>query len=715
MAHLKIFCIGFILLLTCKTLIAQKQANIWYFGYNGETGLDFNTNPPTILRDGKISTAEGTAVVTDSSGNLLFYTDGITVYNRNHDIIETGLFGNSSSTQSALIVPHPGDEHLYLIFTTDAFERDATTNRGLNYSILDMRLNKGLGGVVLKNKTLFLNSTEKLTAVQAVDCRKIWVVSHPYGTDEFFTYLVDENGLNPNPVISKAGLSHSSVSSQYHHVSRGQLIVSSNSKFIACAVEGNGYEGWLELFDFNYTNGKIENSRLLSDKIPKDSSYRGFYGVAFSPDNTKLYAAHSLLPLFQFDLFNLQAEPTQIASENVSGLQLAPDGKIYGTLNFQPDGFNFPEYDGKYLCVINKPNEKGIACEYLEKAVFLGENALVHGSLPNFIQSYFYRGNDASGADFTAFELCAGNNTTFKGSSKAAISHWQWDFGDPSSGSLNTSTQQNPVHLYQSPGTYKVRMLATNQCGVTDTIKKEIIIYEDPVLELGEDSLSVCFDNVPVKIRASAYPETEYLWSNGMESKSIEMDQTGWYRVTATNSCHSRSDSVYLHVIPRATAFIPDDTIVCDGKFALLDARNPGASYQWNTGESSQQINVNTAGKYWVTIENECSSVTDTTNLIFIKEDLGHYSTNVFTPNGDGINESFVNYFINAPGFYMKIVNRWGKPVFETKDPFNYWDGKINGRDVSEGTYFYVIHTINCHNEPIKLMGPVTVLRQNGF
>jgi hypothetical protein len=166
MYHLKGLFISLFFLLACNSLNAQNQANIWYFGYNGETGLDFNNNPPTILRNGKISTAEGTAVMADSSGNLLFYTDGITVYDRNHNIIETGLFGHESSTQSALIVPHPGNENLYLIFTTDVSEWGEKTNRGLNYSVLDMRLNNGMGGIVLKNKNLFLNSTEKLTAVQ---------------------------------------------------------------------------------------------------------------------------------------------------------------------------------------------------------------------------------------------------------------------------------------------------------------------------------------------------------------------------------------------------------------------------------------------------------------------------------------------------------------------------------------------------------------------
>ncbi len=130
-----------------------------------------------------------------------------------------------------------------------------------------------------------------------------------------------------------------------------------------------------------------------------------------------------------------------------------------------------------------------------------------------------------------------------------------------------------------------------------------------------------------------------------------------------------------------------------------------------STGETSQSIKVDVPGKYWVTIENDCSLVTDSTNLVFISEKLGFFTTNVFTPNGDGVNEHFVNYIINAPEFYMKIVNRWGKLMFETDDPFHYWDGKADGQEVSSGVYYYVINTIDCHSRPIKINGTVSVLK----
>jgi len=67
-------------------MYSQKEANIWYFGENA--GLDFNSGVPVALLDGQLNTREGCATISDKNGNLLFYTDGITVWNRSHKIMQ---------------------------------------------------------------------------------------------------------------------------------------------------------------------------------------------------------------------------------------------------------------------------------------------------------------------------------------------------------------------------------------------------------------------------------------------------------------------------------------------------------------------------------------------------------------------------------------------------------------------------------------------------
>ena len=84
-------------------LSAQKRTNIWYFGRNA--GLDFSTGSPKFITDGQIYTSEGVASICDQNGNLLFYTEGTQIWNKNHAVMPngSGLFGNISSSQSAIV------------------------------------------------------------------------------------------------------------------------------------------------------------------------------------------------------------------------------------------------------------------------------------------------------------------------------------------------------------------------------------------------------------------------------------------------------------------------------------------------------------------------------------------------------------------------------------------------------------------------------------
>src|SRR5215831_18462143 len=140
----------FSLILCCTILqisFAQKQADWWFFGLNA--GLNFNSGSPVAVTTGALSTSEGCSAISDSSGNLLFYTDGITVYTKqNTKMPNSGdLDGDISSTQSAQIVPLPGNPNLFYIFTTPA----EGGSDGFRYSIVDLSLNGGLGDVTQKN------------------------------------------------------------------------------------------------------------------------------------------------------------------------------------------------------------------------------------------------------------------------------------------------------------------------------------------------------------------------------------------------------------------------------------------------------------------------------------------------------------------------------------------------------------------------------------
>jgi hypothetical protein len=144
-------------------LSGQGETSNWYFGNNA--GIRFNNNGTvTALDDGRLDTFEGCTTISDALGDLLFYTDGITVYDRNHNVMQNGdgLYGDPSSTQSALIVPKPLDPNIFYIFTVDTATSQVDADFGLNYSIVDMTMNNGNGAITQKNIKLLDDCSEKI-------------------------------------------------------------------------------------------------------------------------------------------------------------------------------------------------------------------------------------------------------------------------------------------------------------------------------------------------------------------------------------------------------------------------------------------------------------------------------------------------------------------------------------------------------------------------
>jgi hypothetical protein len=212
----------FLLVLSFNGLYAQREAAIWYFGVNA--GIDFNSGAPAALTNGNLITEEGCATFSDKDGHLLFYTDGTSVWNRNHQIMPNGygLLGDSSSTQSAIIIPNPSNPNSYYIFTVDQPRQDGDgslpnpdgKNDGLNYTEVNMNLQGGLGDVNPAKKNIHLitynpsdskesqfKCSEKITAVQHNDGISFWVITH--FLDSFYSFKITKSGVQNNPVVSK--------------------------------------------------------------------------------------------------------------------------------------------------------------------------------------------------------------------------------------------------------------------------------------------------------------------------------------------------------------------------------------------------------------------------------------------------------------------------------------------------------------------------------
>lgn len=368
-------------------LMSQGETANWYFGEGA--GLRFENNGSvTALTDGRLNTFEGCATISNATGDLLFYTDGILVYDRNHNIMEngTGLYGDPSSTQSAIIVPKPEDPNIYYIFTVDTSVFEGDPDRGLNYSTVDISRNSGNGAVIEKNIKLLADCSEKIAAVRK-NCfdKSIWVITlaSEDGTDNMFnTYHSFE--------VNTTGVVNTSIKSTFPELQifdpRGALKFSPNGTQMASANMSSG----LQLYDFNSDTGMFFNERQLpikgTDQLP--------YGIEFSSKGQFLYT-HStqnlenetfVSLLVQYDLLASDIIESQVVLDSRpiyrGALQIGSNGKIYRTLaNDYSSGI-------PYLSVIENPDNKGVNANYAHSAISL-EGRIGTQGLPPFIQSFF--------------------------------------------------------------------------------------------------------------------------------------------------------------------------------------------------------------------------------------------------------------------------------------------------------------------------------------
>jgi len=265
---------------------AQKQASIWYFGENA--GLDFSSGHPQAIFNSAMITWETCAAISDANGNLLFYTNGIDIWDRSHKVMPNGHnLGVVTLAQyaQALIVPQPGNKSVYYVFTTSRYVYDVPDSMRFNYSIVDMQLGGGMGDVVKKNIPLFKKSTEKMTAVHHANGRDVWLVAHEWQSNVFRSYLVTENGIDTaNYATSPSGAVHEGGIQNANSV--GQMKLSPDGKKIAVAINQLG----MQLFDFDNTSGVVSNpSSLIFDGVNCNIAAYIYYGIEFSPNSRFVY------------------------------------------------------------------------------------------------------------------------------------------------------------------------------------------------------------------------------------------------------------------------------------------------------------------------------------------------------------------------------------------------------------------------------------------
>lgn len=418
----------------------SQQGNNWYFGNGAALHFPTGGGSPTV-GNGALFTNEGCAAISDASGNLLFYTNGISIWDAAHTVINSGtpLLGDPSATQSAVIVPRPGTTSRYFIFTQGEqyfCNFWGGTCQGLNYSEVDV--SSGVNLVSANNSLLSGTvTTEKVTATCNSNGTDYWVSTLKQNGD-FVTYPVTSSGVGSAIISSGAGISAFPSSGLDDRV--GYMKFSPDGKKLALARRQSNSIS--EIFSFNPSTGAV---------ISNDGSYHTgtVYGLEFSADNNFLYTSENFISIYQYDL-NAAGYPKSLlhsspaGSQNrVGALQLGPDGNIYVANGYE-------NADGAYLDVIQNINSASPS--YLDNHITLQGGTASRLGLPDFVSCFFqptfpceadvsygYVLNGGCSVSFSSFVTPA-NGTT--------ILSYRWDFGDGT-----TSTEQNPTHWFEYGGT----------------------------------------------------------------------------------------------------------------------------------------------------------------------------------------------------------------------------------------------------------------------
>ena len=532
---------------TLFTAHAQKQGNFWYFGKNA--GLNFTGFDPVPLANGQMNAPEGVAAISDSTGKLLFYTDGLNLWNSDHVKINTlNLSGDSSSTHSATIVPDPDTVDQYFVFTTRSFETGNLSNFGGNF--YKIRIKSGETGSIIYdyatatgNGGLITNSTEKFVAVPftySTTKTGYWFLMHEFNTNRFVKVKLDSIWHNPEYQPIGSVHQNDTVDDGTNRGAAGQMKVNDVGTRLACAVEGGKY---FEIFRFNSRTGQLSNPLQIpaGDLNDKFAYSFGAYGVEFSP--TGIYGFEPTSgnylygtsrdggQLYQWDL-SLDYDRTQFIKNGqikysnpeieCGALQLAPNGKIYMAINGQD-----------FLGIINSPMRPD--CKFDENGTRLVDNDTGLGGLsglglPASIpivkkQEPFYFEN-----------LCLGDETLFYITDQTSITlntPRAWTFSKVGGGTVTKTSQTNEYkYKFLSAGTYRVR-LTVFKSGSPVTYSRDLTINPLPAVKLAaNDTVPLCrgsfldldagsgafyeWEDVRIKVRGrtittdSVYPRMEY-------------------------------------------------------------------------------------------------------------------------------------------------------------------------------------------------------------
>ena len=775
-----------LLMVLCSTLSAQDYLynKVWIYGRN--SGIDFSSGSPQPIA-ANMEQLEGVASATGPDGRLLFYTNGATIWNRNHQVMPGGtdlapyyngqeLPTTRSTSQAAVIVPMPDSAKYYIFCLTQA------PGPKLFYSVVNMDLNGCNGGIEPGRKAVLLDEidlSEKMTAIRGDNCN-VWLVMHDLHKPIFRSYEITSKGINPVPVLSTSAYVPGPGEPGYEIDSYlyGVIKASPDRTKIALA---NGKRRRVELHNFDPATGKVYGGQVLYE-----GADRG-YGACFSPDNTKLYTTIGS-EISQYNLalpdFAAVVNSRTIISaavphptEGLGDMQIAPDNKIYA--GGSPANVT--------LFTINEPNRLGMACAFERKGfqwigggtqlgapnelpvlqakdtIFSSQVVKVTGCFSGTATLTVASGRDHIWEDNSTCRTrvvdkpgvyvvkylglacvyhvdtfivpdipvikypvaCARpNNIAWFETVPGDTTRWQYNWLNQSSELIRTFTGRRGDTLKNiATGNYSVQLASITGChkSMVFTITAPPYITGLPAKD------SICVGEKLMAAPQYSEPVKSWYWnfddgSLAIVAQPVKLLVMGGrsytikHSVVSDKGCVADTAIIDLYVRARPVIDAGPDLIVPAGEPISLkgNSDNPALTIRWTPGSFLsndavlQPIAIPPASTWYylsAVDEHNCTALDSMKLDVLIRVKV----PNIFTPNGDGINDTWV-----IPGLdkyeqaMVSIFNRWGQPVYQSVGYPRAWDGRRNGEPLPSGTYYYVI---DLRNKEARLQGSLTIIR----
>jgi gliding motility-associated-like protein len=622
-----------------SSLFAQ-QGNNWAFGLHG--GLTFNTDPPSAFQDSINFYESGYHVlsafsssISDCQGKMLFYTSGGSTWNRKNFVMPNGhrTIGDSSQDLPATFtIQKPGDSFHYYVFFTLGTNNSYPRLDGLYYYTIDMRLDSGYGDAIdTINVRLFNKPGYDLSITKQSNDTDYWMLFKPNASDSVYCYPITSKGIGPAVKNYAKNLNSNGSFSMTKFSHKGNKVVfvrtdPINSKYAAV------------LYDFDNKTALISNPRYL---FVRKTIYKnlGGCGIEFSGSDSMLYINtvdnfyHRENQIWQYETYSKNPDSTGVklwdyktlvGVQNVTGLQIGPNGKIYHDMctYSQLSVINFPERKGKNCKFqLNVIDVSPATCGYTMPSLYFPIHKIIWNS----------NASNSSGCVDTV---------KFTNNSDTVYFHsFRWYFGDGDS-----ADGYNAKHRYSASGKYLVKLAAKNSC-LTNTLFSDSVQVNIPIIAgFSIDSIKYACGSAMTYIHSTSKGDSSHYFDFG-DGSILNTDSLAFHKYSgpgvftirqavSNTACVDTAKSklpVKIEAYP-ASAFQTKDTAGCQPyRISLKNNCTNSYSRKWFYDDGSTDTLMNPIHSFrdtgfhsikMVSYNHQgCSDTLIRSNLVYVSSD----------------------------------------------------------------------------------------------